>query len=235
MIKLKFTIFILFSTISVLFAQFTGGTGRGDVMAQIASETALPVRLLSFDVISKDGIATMIWQTASETNNARFLIYRNDEVIASIEGAGTTSELCSYEYLDLSVIPGMTYTYVLADVDYANHENKYQDMAVTISIQETNIPTEFALEANYPNPFNPVTTISYQLPEESKIGLSIFDMNGSLVTTLVNQEMPAGCYEVRWNATGLSSGIYFYRLTAGDPETSSGQVFVETKKMVLMK
>jgi len=93
---------------------------------------------------------------------------------------------------------------------------------------------EFALEQNYPNPFNPSTTIKYSVPsvtlsevEGSLVTLKVFDVLGNEVTTLVNEEKPAGIYEVNFNAKGLSSGIYFYKLQAGS--------FIETKKMLLMK
>jgi hypothetical protein len=86
---------------------------------------------------------------------------------------------------------------------------------------------KYSLSNNYPNPFNPVTTISYQIPELSFVKLKVYDVLGNEVATLVNEENPSGSYEIEFNATGLPSGIYFYRLQAGS--------FVETKKMILMK
>ena len=101
---------------------------------------------------------------------------------------------------------------------------------------ETEIaPTEYMLSQNYPNPFNPSTTIYYSIPQSSFVTLKVYDMLGSEITTLVNEEKPIGSYEVEFNATRLPSGIYFYRLQAGVPSASSGQSFVETKKMILMK
>jgi len=100
-----------------------------------------------------------------------------------------------------------------------------------------NHPLEFDLLQNYPNPFNPSTTIKYQLPEMSFVVIKVFDILGREVTTLVNEEKPAGSYEVQFTANGLSSGIsarggyasgiYFYQLKAGD--------YNETKKMILLK
>lgn len=89
------------------------------------------------------------------------------------------------------------------------------------------LPTEFKLEQNYPNPFNPSTVISYQLPEAGNVRLRIYNMLGEEVTTLVNHQQPAGTYKVDWNASGLTSGIYLYRLEAKN--------FVQTKKMILAK
>jgi len=88
-------------------------------------------------------------------------------------------------------------------------------------------PTEYALSQNYPNPFNPSTTIKYSVPELSFVTIKFYDVLGSEVATLVNEEKPVGTYEVNWNATNLPSGVYFYRLQAGD--------FVQTRKMILLK
>ena len=98
---------------------------------------------------------------------------------------------------------------------------------VSVEVDTPNLPTEFFLSQNYPNPFNPITTIKYQIPELSNVTLKVYDVLGNEIASPVNEEKPSGSYEVEFNATILSSGIYFYRLQAGS--------FVETKKMVLMK
>ncbi|MDD5607662.1 MAG: 5'-nucleotidase C-terminal domain-containing protein [Ignavibacterium sp.] len=95
------------------------------------------------------------------------------------------------------------------------------------SIDNGTIPGEFRLEQNYPNPFNPSTTINYDLPKQSSVTLKIYNVTGEEVATLVNQDQEAGRYRIRWEASQLASGIYFYQLIAGG--------FVETKKMVLMR
>ena len=94
---------------------------------------------------------------------------------------------------------------------------------------EANIlPTKFALHQNYPNPFNPATKISFDLPQDSKVSLVVYDLLGREVTRLVNNEFKvAGRYTYDFNAASLSSGVYFYRLEAGK--------FSETKRMVLIK
>jgi len=111
------------------------------------------------------------------------------------------------------------------------------------------MPIEFSLEQNYPNPFNPSTKIKYTIPsvtlsassraesrdEGSRVILKVYDVLGDEVATLVNEEKPAGNYEVIFDASKLSSGVYFYELRVEDTSTSSGQVFVETKKMILIR
>ncbi|WP_337873146.1 T9SS type A sorting domain-containing protein, partial [Ignavibacterium sp.] len=100
------------------------------------------------------------------------------------------------------------------------------------------IPTEFKLEQNYPNPFNPTTKIKYTIPDVGSglalTVLKVYDILGNEVVTLVNDYKPAGSHEVEFNADHLASGIYFYKLQAV-PSISSGQGFIETKKMILIK
>ncbi len=88
-------------------------------------------------------------------------------------------------------------------------------------------PADFKLGQNYPNPFNPTTTIKYQIPEQSFVTIKVYDVLGSEVATLVNEEQPVGNYKVEFDAIILPSGVYFYKLQTNN--------FVETKKMVLMK
>ncbi|RPI72066.1 MAG: T9SS C-terminal target domain-containing protein, partial [Ignavibacteriales bacterium] len=92
---------------------------------------------------------------------------------------------------------------------------------------EETIPVEFLLLQNYPNPFNPATTIKYDLPENNFTTLKVYDPLGNEIATLVNEEKPAGTYEVEFDASELSSGTYFYILQAGE--------FTETKKLILLK
>jgi hypothetical protein len=89
------------------------------------------------------------------------------------------------------------------------------------------IPKSVMLAQNYPNPFNPVTTIRFEIPQLSDVSLKVFDILGREVMTLVNQEVPAGVYHVRFDGSKLPSGVYFYRLQSGQ--------FVETRKLVLTK
>jgi hypothetical protein len=89
------------------------------------------------------------------------------------------------------------------------------------------LPTEFSLEQNYPNPFNPSTVIEYAVPEERHVKLEVYNVLGERVAALVDEAKQAGYYSERFDATGLASGLYFYRLQAGD--------FVDTKRLLLLK
>ncbi|QQS38331.1 MAG: T9SS type A sorting domain-containing protein [Ignavibacteriales bacterium] len=100
---------------------------------------------------------------------------------------------------------------------------------------EKQLINDFYLEQNYPNPFNPSTKISWQSPVGSWQTLKVYDVLGNEVATLVNEYKTAGSYEVEFDASILSSGVYYYQLKAGDPSSNSGQSFIQTRKMILIK
>jgi len=91
------------------------------------------------------------------------------------------------------------------------------------------IPQQYSLSQNYPNPFNPTTKIKFTIPVGTRraVSLQVYDVLGNKVATLVIEEKPAGTYEVKWDASRFSSGVYFYQLKAGS--------FIETKKMILLR
>jgi len=114
--------------------------------------------------------------------------------------------------------------------------DEFNGIDIVDGVEETiTLSYEFILEQNYPNPFNPSTKIRYTIPQvianvvkqSQLVTLKVYDILGNEVLTLVNEDNPAGSYEVNFDAKGLSSGIYFYKLQAGS--------FVETKKMILLK
>ncbi len=103
------------------------------------------------------------------------------------------------------------------------------DIFVTgLSENERMLPTTFALEQNYPNPFNPSTVINYELPTTNFVDLSIFNLLGQKVATIVSKQQKAGYHEVEWDASGFASGLYFYRL-----KCDAG--FIQTKKLILLE
>ena len=99
---------------------------------------------------------------------------------------------------------------------------------------EIGAPIEYALEQNYPNPFNPSTTIKFAVPKESNVNLSIYNVLGELVSTLVKEQKKPGYYEYKFNASNLASGVYLYRIKAVPNGRQAGS-FVETKKMILLR
>jgi hypothetical protein len=101
------------------------------------------------------------------------------------------------------------------------------EMITSVERLSTNLPTHFSLDQNYPNTFNPATTISFSLPSKSFVTLKVFDALGREVSILVAEELPAGMYARQWNAAALPSDVYFYRLQAG--------LLTETKNLILLK
>ena len=97
--------------------------------------------------------------------------------------------------------------------------------------QNDELPTEFLLEQNYPNPFNPSTSIQYAISSRQFVMLKVYDILGREIETIVNEEKPAGTYEITWNAADLPNGVYFYQLQAGP----SADEFIDVKKMILLK
>ena len=150
--------------------------------------------------------------------------------------ADTISKSKTYQYVIFNPkCPESVYAKFRLDVS----SNDYQFWSDTFSVFVThepdaiskvkkNKPEQFALFQNYPNPFNPTTVISYQLPAVSEVDLSIYNILGQKVTTLVSEKQPAGTYKVEWDASSFSSGIYLYRL-----ETDKG--FVQSRKLILLK
>jgi len=105
-----------------------------------------------------------------------------------------------------------------------------------MKVEENDIlPIEYALYQNYPNPFNPITTIQYELPQRSDVHLSIYDLLGREVTTLVSETQEAGYKSVQWDATNSSSGMYFYQIHVHDPDAVGAGDYVQTRKMVVLK
>lgn len=215
------------------FSQFAMG---GNMFDGNPLSGTLPVEMYSFYTTVQERNITLSWITLKELNNTGFEVQRqnfgtsNAEFykIGFVQGAGSSNNSSTYNFSDKNLSIGK-YKYRLKQID-VNGNYKYFELG---SIIEIGIPAKFNLSQNYPNPFNPVTKINYELPFDSKVNLIIFDALGRKVKSLVNEEFDkAGYYSIQLNATQLSSGIYYYRLTAGG---INGKSFTATKKMVLIK
>jgi hypothetical protein len=202
-------------------------------LGSITNDNPLPVQLSSFTLTPRQRSIELVWQTESESENKGFIILRSEsetggyQEIASylntpaLVGQGTTASPTRYRYIDnRNIQPGRAYWYKLVDVDYSGRRYEHQPMSVQTAF-------EYALDQNYPNPFNPSTAIQFSLEKPGKTVLEIYNTLGQKVATLVNGELSAGAHRYQWNASGLASGVYFYRLQSNE--------FVATKKMILVK
>ncbi|MBD3386736.1 T9SS type A sorting domain-containing protein [candidate division KSB1 bacterium] len=184
----------------------------------------VPVELASFSAESVDGEVNLQWVTASETNNAGFYVEYSDSEEGPftrlnsqmIGGLGTDNNGRDYSFTDESGEVGEKRYYRLVDVDYNGNMMTHDVVSTTVTA-----PKEYALEQNFPNPFNPETTIKYKVKEAGIVNISIYNMAGQLVRTLVNRQMKPGSYDLVWNAKDnngqhVSSGTYFYRMQANN-------------------
>ncbi len=184
-----------------------------------------PVNLQSFSAIYDAGKLTVYWMTATETNNKGFDIERKSghqwQKIGYADGNGTTAQMQSYSFTDNNPSPGLN-CYRLKQIDFNGQYNYSNEVQI-----EVKQPAGFYLYQNYPNPFNPSTVIRYELPENSFVSLKVYDILGNEDASLVNETQTAGVYAVQFDASKLSSGIYFYTLKAGKSTM--------TRKMILMR
>ena len=216
---------------------YKGGSYDGSDVSEQLTDSSLPVELSSFTATAGDGQVTLKWATESEIENLGFNIYRstkyndqfsiiNDELIP---GAGNSSSRHEYEYIDKGLTNGITYWYKLEDVDYSGNTELHGPVSATPMKKAA--PSKFCLYPNYPNPFNPITTISYDLPDDGFVELSVHNMRGEKVTMLLKNNQEAGSYRMNWDGTDqngelVSSGIYFLRIVCGNYSKASKMVFI---------
>jgi|SRR5690554_1312344 len=190
----------------------------------------VPVELTSFTASVVDNGVVLNWKTATETNNYGFEIERKSngvyDKIGFVNGFGTTTEPKNYTFADTELADG-NYTYRLKQIDYDGSFSYSNEVNVDYTS-----PKEFGLSQNYPNPFNPVTRIEFSLAVDSKVTLTVFNILGEKVATLVNGNLPAGVQNINFDASNLNSGVYFYRIDAAGID---GQSFSKTMKMILTK
>ncbi|MDL1892038.1 T9SS type A sorting domain-containing protein, partial [Sphingobacteriales bacterium CHB3] len=203
-----------------------------------ALESSLPIVLSHFTAtVVTPYHVRLDWGTISEVNNYGFYVERRfgTEVPFAvvpnsfIPGHGTTNEPRWYLFDDTTIPSPGTYQYRLRQVDLDGTPHYTEPIGVITGVTGVGdiTPGKFALLQNYPNPFNPSTEIRYQMSEIRHVKLKVFDVLGREVTTLVDEVKQAGKHSVLFDAGNLSSGVYFYRLTAGSN--------VETKQMMVLK
>ncbi|MDZ7797004.1 MAG: T9SS type A sorting domain-containing protein [Candidatus Marinimicrobia bacterium] len=169
----------------------------------------------------------MSWVTESETENLAFRIYRDGEMIAELQGAGTTSEPQNYTYIDHYVIPGRTYTYVLADVDLQSKETKHPEAEVEVEVKAEGVTPDYNIGSAYPNPFNPQTVVPLNMAKHADVRAVLYDLSGRMIRELYNAPLSAGSHDLKIDGSNLSTGIYLLQIRMNDA--------VHVQKVALMK
>ncbi|MDP3830957.1 MAG: pectinesterase family protein, partial [Ignavibacteriaceae bacterium] len=206
-------------------------TIQGEVWSFTTSnENVVPVELESFGASRVNGKVKLEWISKSEKNNYGFEIEKNVNEsswikIGFVEGKGTSTQKSNYYFIDESLInSNKVIKYRLKQIDF-NGTFEYSKEALI----DAGKPCSYNLYQNFPNPFNPETNIKYEIMNNQFVTLKIYDSLGQEVKTLINEEHEAGYYTQQFSIhdVGTSSGVYFYRLIAGD--------FINTKTMTLIK
>jgi hypothetical protein len=192
--------------------------------------------------ISADDEVVLEWSAASQTNNLGWEIYRSldnfifERVGDLVPGDGTTDEFISYSFFDQDLPATDMLYYYLRQVDLdgtATRSSTVEILLTPTNIAQQILPTANFLRQNFPNPFNPETTLSFDLKDDSVVTLKIYDMTGQVVRTLVNgQSFVAGAYQILWDAKNnngqkVGSGVYLYQLKTRE--------FTSLKKMTLVR
>ncbi len=203
-----------------------GSKGVYRIASFTDSDNPFPVELTTFTATVLDNKVNLFWTTTTEINNYGFYIERkiddnNWEELNFVRGYGNSQVTNEYNYQDKIETSGII-KYRLKQVDL-NGEYKYSSIVEV----EMNMPISYSLAQNYPNPFNPETTINYSIAKQSNVKIVIYDALGKEVTTLINENKNAGNHFVIFNASNLTSGVYFYKIETAD--------FINVKKMVFVK
>lgn len=197
-----------------------------------SASTPLPVEVSHFDYSALKNSVKLSWQTVWELNNSGFEVERSENgavwnKTGFVKGNGTTNEPSAYSFTDLNLRTGKYY-YRLKQIDY-NGNFEYHNLAEAVNIGK---PINSDVYQNYPNPFNPVTNISFALAEGSFVKLTVYDAAGREVKKLIDGNLPAGYNTLSFDASGIASGVYFYRLESAG---TSGVKFTKIMKMLVVK
>jgi hypothetical protein len=190
-------------------------------------QAVVPVELSSFTAKVSNRLVRLEWRTESELNNAGFEIekrasFSDWESIGFVKGKGTTTQPTTYSYSDSDKLMFRTYFYRLKQIDFDGSFSYSSEIEVELSL-----PEKFQLNQNFPNPFNPSTTISFSLPHSAFVNLSIYNIIGEKVAEVVNGQLDGGNYNYIWNPKDMNSGVYLYELRTED--------YKSIRKMQLIK
>ena len=206
-------------------SSFGFGVGELGLILEYFDATYIPVELISFSGFYANEKVTLDWETATEINNSGFELQKskdkeNWQSIGFVRGSGSSTEYNKYRFIDNASLNEKNY-YCLKQIDFNGTYDYLNVIEVTIPINS------FQLHQNFPNPFNPITTINYSLAANGFVELEVVDIIGKRVAVLVNEFQTKGNHNISFDASTLASGVYVYKLKVGD--------FINIKKMILLK
>lgn len=216
---------------------FTFGDAAGGL------DISLPVMLSLFEITENRDEIRLFWRTESEVNNHYWLIDKKEagdstlafETIAKIDGQGTVSSESDYHFVDKEIAAGNSYVYRLADVSFSGRTHYHDPVTIEVSS-----PGKYELYQNFPNPFNPLTHILYDIPWDSEVTVEIYNLVGQKVAQLVTENQVAGYYKLIWDGRNqqgrqVASGLYLLCLRADGMNDGKKERFVQVKKMMLLR
>jgi hypothetical protein len=206
---------------------------QNDGCACFCLEDILSAEAGSFAAVARDNSVELTWTTLSESNVNRFEVLRKVAGHEAFELAGmveatNTATGSSYTFVDHDAVNGTTYEYTLETLNLDGSREAWGTVVTATPSSEAAVITEYALHQNYPNPFNPSTNLVYDVVAENNVALTVYNAMGQEVATLVNGMQTAGRHTVSFDASNLTSGLYFYTVKIGNE-------FTATKKMLLVK
>jgi len=182
----------------------------------------------SFMAVVRGNLVVLTWDNNTDDKDLQYYtIYRSTNPSFVPAKENQLALVATNTFDDASVTLGQKYYYKVSAVDFSGNESVAAAFSLTGVTNEGSIPTEYNLYQNYPNPFNPSTTISFDLPVSEFVTLTIYDVLGKQVASVVDEYRNAGKYSIQYNASQLSSGMYFYKISAGN--------FNQIKKFILLK
>ncbi len=208
---------------------YLGGGETGGFCTIKINSGIIPIELVSFNIKSENDRVMLNWLTATEINNKGFEIERRSdkwEMIGFVSGFGTTTESHSYTFTDTDPNTGRN-TYRLRQVDFDGSFVYSNELEIDV-----NLPAQYFLDQNFPNPFNPNTTINFSLPVEARVTVKIFNALGEEINRLTDNNYSAGFHSINFNADALASGLYIYSIDAVGIDNTT---YRSVKKMMVLK
>jgi hypothetical protein len=214
----------------------TGHTSISTIFAATAPETGQSVDNLvpqapsGLAAVGGDTAILLKWVAPDDPDINYYEVYKSTVENFDPTGMAPVATLVETEYIDQDVVTGSTYFYQVTAYDFSGNQGVFssEKMATATAVDLTGeVPEQFSLSQNYPNPFNPTTNIEFAIPQAGAVTITIFDVSGKQVGTLVDEFMQPGTYTMPWNAQGLASGVYIYKMESGS--------FVQTNTMLLIK